>query len=571
MNNLLKNANIKYIQNNHTNIALRGITPYDPYYNLQWAPAKIRLPDVWDYITIGGTTSTGDTIVVAVIDNGFDVGQFGNGHEDLSFWRNIYDIPDNGIDDDNNGYVDDYYGWNTTNQTGNFFYPEDHGTHVAGIVGATGNNNKGISGVNWNVKILPIIGFDRYNTNVEATLVEAYSYVLEMRALYNETNGQRGAFIVATNLSYGVNYDIGGNPDNYPIWCSMYDELGRVGILNCAATANANWNIDQVGDMPTSCPSDFLISVTNTTSTDIKNQDAGYGTTHIDIGAPGTDIYSTLPNNRYGFDTGTSFASPQVAGVLALMYAAMPPKMIRAYKSNPRNIALLVKQYLLDAADRIPSLNGLVASGRLNAYAAVESSSLCETTFFDNKTVTKETVIADCEISVYFVTVQNNAKLTLDFITKVTINSPFEVKRGSQLEIRAPGGLITGTGNTEGDPEGTWMLHKMEGEFIWDPEVWGDYFENDIPVNEWFTFTLDGTQLSGRSGCSSFAGNLASTGSFVFTGVLSNLVGCLPQIQNLEHLYVDFVRRATYMYVSGNTMYLFVDNEPVLEFYRQVE
>jgi subtilisin family serine protease len=421
MSNLSKSSDIKHIQNNHTNLTLRAITPNDPHYNQQWAPAKIELPDVWGEFTTGGTASTGEELVVAVIDGGFDLN-----HEDLSFWKNIYDIPNNGIDDDNNGYIDDYDGWNAYTHTGTITV-DNHGTHVSGIVGAIGNNNKGVSGVNWNVKISSVCGSSSY----EATVVEAYSYVLEMRAEYNETNGQRGAFIVATNSSFGVD---GGNPANYPIWCSMYDALGSVGILNCAATANENWNIDQVGDVPTACSSEFLITVTNTTSADNKYTNAGYGVNTIDIGAPGTTIYSTLPNNIYGNLTGTSMATPQVAGVIALMYAAMPQSMIQAYKNNPANFALSVKQYLLDGADKIPSLNGLVASGRLNAYAAVVAVT-CTTVSFTNQTVTANTTVTGCNINVQNVTVANGAKLTLDAAGE-TILSNVEVQLGSQLEIK---------------------------------------------------------------------------------------------------------------------------------------
>jgi subtilisin family serine protease len=423
MNNLSKNANIKHIQNNHTNITLRAITPNDPYYSQQWAPAKISLPDTWDEFTTGGVTSTGDEIIVAVIDGGFDLN-----HEDLSFWKNIYDIPNNGIDDDNNGYIDDYDGWNAYDHNG-VITSSSHGTHVAGIAGAIGNNNKGVSGVNWNVKLSPVCG----SSGNEAIVVEAYSYVLEMRATYNETNGQRGAFIVATNSSFGVDM---GNPANYPVWCSMYDALGNVGILNCAATANGNWNVDIAGDMPTTCSSDFLIAVTNTTSADVKNTGAAYGVNNIDIGAPGTTIYSTLPNNTYGNLTGTSMATPQVAGVIALMYAAMPQSMIQAYKSNPASFALSVRQDLLDGADKIPSLDGLVASGRLNAYAAVQAA-VCQTVNFTNQTVTTNTTVTSCgDIYVQNVTVTNNAKLTLTAPGEVIINGPFEVLSGSSLYVQ---------------------------------------------------------------------------------------------------------------------------------------
>jgi subtilisin family serine protease len=358
MNSLRLNEKVKHIQNNHI-VTSRAVTPNDDYYAQQWAPSKIHLPDAWDEYTTGGTSSEGDDIVIAVIDEGFDLT-----HEDLNFWKNPNEIPNNGIDDDNNGYIDDYDGWNAYNNTGNI--PNNsHGTHVAGIIGAIGNNDTGVSGVNWDVHILPVAG----SSTTEATVVEAYSYILEMRTLYNETNGQFGAFVVATNSSFGVNQ---GNPDNFPIWCSLYDELGSVGILNCAATANENWNIDQVGDVPTTCSSEFLIAVTNTTSNDSKYSNAGYGVTHIDLGAPGTNIYSTLPSNNYGNYTGTSMATPQVAGVIALMYASMCQNMIQEYKSDPENFALLVRQHLFEGADNISSLNGLVAHGRLNALNAIE-------------------------------------------------------------------------------------------------------------------------------------------------------------------------------------------------------
>jgi len=359
MNNLRLNNKVKYVQNNHM-VSLRAITPDDEYYGQQWAPSVIHLPEVWDEYTTGGTSADGDDIVIAVIDGGFDLA-----HEDLNFWKNTNEIPGNGIDDDNNGYIDDYDGWNAYASTGNI--PNDnHGTHVAGIAGAIGNNDTGISGVNWNVGILPVAGSSR----TEATIVEAYSYILEMRALYNETNGQSGAFIVVTNSSFGVDL---GDPDDFPIWCSMYDELGSEGILNCAATANANWNIDEVGDVPTTCSSEFLIAVTNTTSSDNKYPDAGYGITHIDLGAPGTNIYSTFPGDNYENLTGTSMACPQVAGVIALMYASMCQNMIQDYKNNPGDFALMIRQYLLEGADNLPSLNGLVAYGRLNALEAIEN------------------------------------------------------------------------------------------------------------------------------------------------------------------------------------------------------
>lgn len=152
MYRLAKNNDVRIVQNNHTNIVQREIVPDDPYYSQQWAPAIMSLPQTWDTFTTGGVTATGDTIVVAVIDGGVDLG-----HEDLNFWKNSHEIPNNGVDDDNNGYIDDFHGWNAYNHNGNV-PSNDHGTHVSGIIGAVGNNQKGVCGVNWNVKVMPVSG-----------------------------------------------------------------------------------------------------------------------------------------------------------------------------------------------------------------------------------------------------------------------------------------------------------------------------------------------------------------------------------------------------------------------------
>ena len=358
---LAAHNDVKVIQNNHTNIELRELIPDDPSYHLQWAPAIMSLPQAWEEFGTGGVTATGDTIVVAVIDSGTDWT-----HEDLNCWVNIREIPNNGIDDDNNGYIDDYHGWNAYNHNG-YVGSSSHGTHVAGIIGAVGNNGTGVSGVNWNVQIMPIGG----SSGNESIVVEAYSYVLEMRARYNETNGEEGAFIVATNSSFGVDY---GNPNDYPIWCSMYDEMGNVGILSCGAGPNMNVNVDVVGDVPSTCPGDYLIGITNTNSNDEKYGSAGYGINNIDIGAPGTGIYSTTPNNNYGNMTGTSMATPQVTGTIALMYAALPEEMMQDCKDDPASFCLTMRYHLLNGADHLPSLEGLVAEARrLNAYGAIES------------------------------------------------------------------------------------------------------------------------------------------------------------------------------------------------------
>ena len=340
------------------------VIPNDTRFNEQWdkhntgqtggtADADIDGPEAWENST-GGTTILGDTIVVAIVDGGQQVN-----HPDLDTYRNWNEIAGNGIDDDNNGYIDDINGWNAGGNNGTIS-ANQHGTHCAGIAGAIGNNGIGIAGVNWRVKTMPIM----YGSATDAAAVKAYGYAYKMRKLYNSTNGLQGAFVVSTNSSWGID---NGQPSNYPIWCAFYDSLGAVGILSAGAGPNNNVNIDVVGDMPTTCPSNFMIAVTNTTNTDARNSGAGYGPINMDLGAPGTSILSTVPTSSYGLLTGTSMATPQVAGAIGLIYAGASSIFINLAKNDPDSAALLFKQFLLSSVDTIPSMNGVtVSNGRLN-------------------------------------------------------------------------------------------------------------------------------------------------------------------------------------------------------------
>ncbi len=353
--------------------SLRSTIPNDPDFPNQWqylndgtngaiADADIDTDLAWDVAT-GGITANGDTIVICVIDAGID-----HDHEDLvgNIWVNQAEIAGNGIDDDNNGFTDDVRGWNSFSMTDNVFNNDDHGTSVAGIIGAKGNNNLGIAGVNWNIKTMIVIG----GSGMEDEVLTSYSYPLSHRKKYNETNGVEGAFVVATNASWGVDQ---GMASDFPLWCAFYDTLGQHGILNCGATANDNFNVEIDGDMPTTCTSDFLISVTNTNSSDLKHSDAAYGAISIDLGAPGALTWAIEPDNNYGLFAGTSAATPHVTGAIGLLYSSPCSNLPALALNDPPAAALLVKNYIFNGVDPNVSLDGITfTSGRLNVNNSIQ-------------------------------------------------------------------------------------------------------------------------------------------------------------------------------------------------------
>ena len=358
-----------WIQNAQLNhyVNQRQTFPDDPSFTSQWGmhntgqsggleDADIDAPEAWD-LTTGGVNALGDEIVVAIVDGGCLLS-----HNDLNdnLWINEDEIPGNGIDDDNDGYVDDINGWNAYNSNGSIS-SDGHGTHVAGIVGAEGNNGSMVAGVNWDVKLMIIMG----SSGNTSTVLEAYGYALDQRALYNETNGEEGAFVVATNSSFGVDF-ADCTSGNYPLWDEAYTAMGEAGILSAAATINANQNVDNIGDVPTGCTSDYLVTVTNTNRHDQKAS-AGYGVESIDLGAPGSSILSTYSNGSTSSLSGTSMATPHVAGAIGFLHAAMTAGFCELQKDDPGEGALILKSMILDGTDVISSLENItVSGGRLN-------------------------------------------------------------------------------------------------------------------------------------------------------------------------------------------------------------
>lgn len=360
LNTLGKLSTVYNAQLNH--ITSYRKVPNDPLFGDQWQyinlgldggleNADIDIDEAWD-VTTGGITSTGDTIVACIIDDGFE-----KNHEDFgaNIWVNHGEIPNNNLDDDNNGYVDDYRGWNSYGDDDDIFSGGNHGTPVAGIIGAKGNNEVGVSGVNWDVKLMIVKG-----GGDEANALAAYAYPYIMRKKYNETNGDEGAFVVTTNSSWGTDF---GQPEDAPLWCNFYDSLGMVGIISSAATVNDNVNVDEVGDLPTACSSDFIIAVSNVDRTNSKVISAGYGKSTIDIGAYGSETYTTDFGNGYSGFGGTSAAAPHVSGAVALMYALPYPELMQLARDNPAQAARLIKLAILEGSKKADQFQDIFLSG----------------------------------------------------------------------------------------------------------------------------------------------------------------------------------------------------------------
>jgi PKD repeat protein len=356
-----RQSTILYVQPNRK-VELRA-APNDPLFGSQWHHDNMDSQLAWD-ITTGGTTPNGKGIVVALIESADLMN-----HNDLqeNQWVNTAEIPNNGIDDDGNGYIDDYNGWNVSSNNDNIG-AGSHGTSCAGMMGAKGNNDLGVSGINWDLKIMDIAGYA--NPFTEANIVASYDYALNARLLWNQTNGAQGAFVVATSSSWGVD---GGNPANYPIWCSFYDDLGQAGILSIGATTNQNQDVDTFGDVPTTCASEYMISVTASNSSDIIDF-AGYGDQTIDVAAPGSSIYTTAQNNSYTSTSGTSFACPLTAGLIGLMYSIPCASLEQSAISSPAATADIVRQALFDGVDQTPHLQAkTITGGRINAKNSIDN------------------------------------------------------------------------------------------------------------------------------------------------------------------------------------------------------
>ncbi len=337
-------------------------SPNDVLFTEQWALSFSKIPKIWD-VTTGGLTFDGKEIVIAVLDDGLDIN-----HSDIkdNIFINKKEIPNDGKDNDGNGYIDDHMGYNVDLNNGTPI-AQNHGTGVSGIMGAKGNNNLGVSGINWDVKILPIYGVNKLDE-----IIIAYSYVLKMKRLYLSSKGEKGAFVLVTNYSGGI-AKAWGNEEPYKQWCAMYDLLGSEGILSVGATDNEPVNVDILGDMPSTCSSDYFISTTNIDETGKKVFRAGFGTKYIAMAAPGENLVTLSKNDGFVKEfSGTSASSPMVAGTLALLFSTPCESFSNLINNDKAAAALAVRNAVLQSLTKTNDLKDQTKfGGYLNGEGAL--------------------------------------------------------------------------------------------------------------------------------------------------------------------------------------------------------
>jgi Subtilase family/Fervidolysin N-terminal prodomain/HYDIN/CFA65/VesB-like, Ig-like domain len=319
-------------------------TPNDPSFGSLYGLTKIGAPTAWN------STTGSSSVVVAILDTGFDYN-----HPDLA--ANIFNNPGectpNGVDDDGDGYADDCHGIDVANGDSDPMDDNDHGTHVAGTIGAVGNNGIGVVGVNWTVKMLSCKFFDASGSGTTEGAIECLQYVKALK--------DRGVNIVATSNSWG------GGDFSQALYDAI-DDQRESGILFITAAGNGNiFGVGQNNDNAPFYPCTYflpnIICVAATTNTDARASFSNYGKHTVHVGAPGNNILSTLPGNSYGSLSGTSMATPHVSGAAALLKAQDPNRDWRT-----------IKNLILAGGDTVSSMANTVTGKRINVNGAMTCS-----------------------------------------------------------------------------------------------------------------------------------------------------------------------------------------------------
>ena len=340
---LMSNPDVELAQPNYLYHA--SVVPDDPSFGKQWdllnavnPGVDMHMPEAWD-VTTG---SAG--VVVGVIDTGIDYL-----HPDLApnLWVNPVEVPGDGVDNDGDGYVDDLYGINAITGSGDPADDDGHGTHVSGTIGAVGNNGSGVTGVNWNVRIMALKFLDNTGTGSTSDAIECINYAVRMK--------QAGVNIRVLNNSWGGSP---GDPDD-PALEQAISSAGANDILFVVAAGNEGNDNDFRPTYPASSPAPNVMAVAATDDTDTLASWSNYGVSSVAVAAPGVGIFSTWPGGTYKTESGTSMAAPHVSGLAALILSHSPGMNVTQLKAA-----------IMDSVDKIGGMP-VASGGRVNAAAAL--------------------------------------------------------------------------------------------------------------------------------------------------------------------------------------------------------
>ncbi len=328
-------SQLKFIQKEQI-IHLSKVIPNDEKFDKQKL-AMINLPQAWE------TTKGSKSIIVAVTDTGAP-----RKHKEYQglTWINRNEVPGNGIDDDQNGYIDDYDGWSFARKTNNNADVHGHGSHVTGVIGANSDNQEGVAGINWKVTIMNLACFSRKGTAKDINLTEAIIYATD-----------HGARII--NASWG-------SSSKSKATAEAIRYAGDKGVLFVAAAGNDSKNNDTKKSYPANLTLPNVISVGSIVSRNSRSRFSNFGQYSVDFGAPGSFVLSLSRSKGYKYMSGTSMASPHAAGVAALILSVDPSLSV-----------VDLKNAMLNAVDRSDRFARYFAtSGILNAQKAVEQLSM---------------------------------------------------------------------------------------------------------------------------------------------------------------------------------------------------
>jgi len=330
-------------------------TPNDPSFNQQLHLGIVRAEQAWDVVK----GETGD-VVIAIVDGGTDWE-----HEDIAanIWVNDDEIANNGIDDDNNGFIDDIRGWNfATNSNDPKGRPSQlgtyqHGTHVSGIAAAVTNNAIGVSGSSWNCTIMPV-NIASTSANNDSTLGDSFGGVVY--AIDNDAD--------IINASWGFTIPIESRSAALSV-IQMEQDIIDFGLANGSLLVSSAGNDGQSDEQIFAFPANLngVLSVGNTDNSDRKAFSSNYGTI-VGVFAPGGGVLSTFPNNEFGNISGTSMSSPLVAGIAGLVKTLHPDW-------SPDQVREQVRVTADNIDSKNPNFAGLLGNGRVNAFRAVTESS----------------------------------------------------------------------------------------------------------------------------------------------------------------------------------------------------